>query len=181
MNFSISQRFFTIGLVALALFISGCSDANGSLSGSLDGFYSLDFDQARVRVYSSELAIEYVAVDGQVPVRVSLHKSDGVFETGTYDLKERGDITGQRGDTRIPRFLSGTLTIESFGGGDIEASFEATFQTGRDESTLSGEVSAPLEEVEGPRGYGFDTNDTDAGIGQDAQSDDDAATEEDAN
>lgn len=157
MNFRSLYTLLSICLCALAL--SACSDTGGSLSGSLGDYYSLDFDQARARLYSSELAFEYVAADGQVPVRISLHQPDGAFKTGSYDLAKHGDITGQRGDSQIPRFISGALKIEKFGandGDEIEASFEAKFQTGRDKATMSGDISKRLEVIEHERGYGFD-------------------------
>jgi len=186
MNFRAIYKW--LGLCVCALALTACSDAGGSLSGSLDNYYRLDFEQARARLYSSELALEFVASDGQVPVRVSLHHPDGVFKTGTYDLVKHGDITGQRGDSRIPRFLSGTLEIERFSardGDEIEASFEATFQTGRDKSTLSGEILTHLEVVDAPRGYGDDAGGADGGDAQDgdAESADiiEDAGEEDAN
>ena len=141
-----------------------CSDAGGSLSGSLGDYYDLSFDHTRARLYSSDLAVEFVAADGQVPVRVSLSRGDGLT-TGTYDLEQRGDVTGQRGDTRIPRFISGTVELSKFSatdGAEIEGSFEAKFATGRDESTLDGEFTTTLEVIEGPKGYGFDTG-VDAG------------------
>src|SRR5690554_3354573 len=164
MNFRVFYKLLSVCLCAVAL--SACSDTGGSLSGSLDNYYRLDFERARARLYSSELAFEFVAADGQVPVRVSLNLPEGGFRTGTFDLVKFGDITGQRGDSRIPRFLSGTLEIEKFGGADgdeVEASFEAIFQTGRDKSTLSGEVSTHLEVIDSPRGYGEDAAGADAG------------------
>lgn len=170
MNFRSLFAFLSICLCALAL--SACSDAGGSLTGSLGNYYRLDFDQARARLYSSELALEYVAEDAQVPVRISLNLPEGAIKTGTYDLAEQGDITGQRGDSRIPRFISGTLDIQKFSakeGADIEATFEATFQTGRDKSTLSGDISTQLEVIEQERGYAYDAGEEDAG---DAASDD---------
>ncbi len=147
-------------LLFVALVATGCSDAGGSLSGSLGDFYDLSFDHTRARLYSSEFALEYVAKDGQVPIRVSVQRGDKGIEAGTYDLKARGDITGQRGDNRIPRFLSGTIEFTSFSnkqGAPVEGSFQAEFQTGRDKATLSGDFSTSLEVVDGPKGYGFDT------------------------
>lgn len=159
-------------LVALAC---GCSDAGGSLSGSLGDSYDLGFDHTRARLYSSEFAVEYVADDGQVPVRVSVVRDDTPLKPGTYDLKARGDITGQRGDNRIPRFISGTIEFDQISetdGAAVVGNFEAKFETGRDESTLSGDFDTTLEVIDGPHGYGFDTG-PDAGpdAGSDTGSD----------
>jgi hypothetical protein len=176
------RRFSAIcAVMALAAaYLPACSDAGGSLSGSLGDYYDISFDHTRARLYSSEFALEYVAADGQVPVRISVRRGESGFSAGTYDLEKRGDITGQRGDTRIPRFLSGTLEITEFSardGAPVEATFEATFQTGRDTSTLSGEVTTNLEVIDGARGYGFDGG-TDAGDAGDAG---DVGIDEDVN
>ncbi len=164
-----------LALVAIILLLTagllaGCSDAGGSVSGSLGNYYELSFEKARARLYSSEFAIEYVAKDGQVPVRVSLNRPEGGLAPGTYDLDKVGDITGQRGDTRIPRFISGTMELTQFSEKDgalVEGTFTAKFQTGRDESTLDGDFSTTLEVIDGPKGYGFDTG-PDAGDAGDA-------------
>jgi hypothetical protein len=160
--------------------VCACSDAGGSLSGSLGDYYDLSFDHVRARLYSSELAVEFVAADGQVPVRVSVDRAstDGGgagLAAGSYKLQDRGDITGQRGDTRIPRFISGTIELSKFDprdGEPIEGTFEAKFETGRDESGLSGDFTTTLEVIDGPKGYGFDAG-SDAGsdAGTDAGSD----------
>jgi hypothetical protein len=176
-----NRRIKAARLVILLAMVGlcACSDSGGTLSGSLGDYYDLSFDHTRARLYSSDLAVEFVAADGQVPVRVSLSRGDGLA-AGTYDLEQRGDITGQRDDTRIPRFISGTLELSKFSASDgaaIEGSFEAKFATGRDESTLDGEFATTLEVIEGPKGYGFDTG---GDAGSDAGKAGDAGDEVDA-
>ena len=165
------MRVATVALlVAVSLFSMSCSDRGGSLSGSLSKFYDLSFQQTRARLYSSELAIEYVTESGDVPMRVSLDTEEGV-ETGTFDLMTRGEISGRRGDERIPPLVSGTLRLRSFqarDGAEVRGSFDAKFATGDDEATVSGQFDTTLEVIESPRGY-------DAGLEKDAGDVGDAA------
>jgi hypothetical protein len=163
-------KFFRLTLIAMIVGVCACSETGGSLSGSLGDYYDLSFAHSRARLYSSDLAVEFVAADGQVPVRVSIMRDEEGLAAGTFNLEEQGDITGQRGDTRIPRFISGTVKLTTFSakdGAPIKGNFTAKFETGRDESTLDGEFTTNLEMIDGPTGYGFDTG-PDAGDAGDA-------------
>lgn len=165
-------RFASVLVLAFcAVALSSCSDRGGSLSGSLSSFYDLSFNHTRARLYSSELAIEYVTEAADVPVRVSLDVRDGI-SPGSYNLVDRGAVTGRRGDKNIPRMVSGTLDLRDYErreGARVRGSFEAKFSTGDDESTLSGSFDTQLEIVENPRGYdaGLEPDAGDAGDAQD--------------
>ena len=181
-SFRVARRFASVlVLVFCAVALSSCSDRGGSLSGSLSSFYDLGFSQTRTRLYSSELAIEYVTEAGDVPIRVSVDVRDGM-SPGSYNLVDRGDVTGRRGDKNIPRMVSGTLDLRDYArreGARVRGSFEAKFSTGDDEATLSGSFDTQLELVENPRGYdaGLKPDAGDAGDAGDAQ--DGVGSEED--
>ena len=83
---------------------AGCSDPN-TIDGSLTGFYDTSFNDVRARLYPSQLAIEYVRENGEVPVRIVVkfgpEYGDERIRTKTYNLKDRGAVTGRSHDTAI--------------------------------------------------------------------------------
>jgi len=137
------------------LSLSACSDGDGSLDGSLGSVYRLGFDDVRVRLYSSELAIEYARDDGAVPLRVTL-QADALPESGggEWQIGEFGDVTGQlRDGTYVPRFTSGQLNLERFTpreGTRIRGTFDATFSPGRDRLGVHGTFDTRLVLVTAP-------------------------------
>ena len=148
-------------LLFLAMFASvGCSDEEGALRGSLEEFYNINYVDVRARLYPSELAIEYIRENGQVPVRVTLRRTEGEpIRTGDYDLGTKGNITGRSGDNDIPPFNGGSLTLEEFSasnGASIVGEFSARFRTGEDEAALSGDFDTELEVIENIAGYDAD-------------------------
>jgi len=160
------MKFFVF-FVIIALF--SCSDDEAALKGSLGDFYDISYSTVRARLYSSELSIEYVQEDLQVPVRVSLRKlSTGVLAPGAYDLTALGTISGRSRDNDIPRMVSGKLVLDEFepvNGSRIVGKFDAKFATGNDEASLVGEFSTILEVVDQIRGYDADLSYLDADMG----------------
>jgi hypothetical protein len=163
----LSTRLAHLVVISAALsLLGGCSDAGGSLDGSLDSVYDISFNKTRARLYSSQFSVEYVANDGQVPLRVTIDRGEEPIGERSYDLKEHGDVTGQRGDQRIPRFASGKITLnryEPHSGGRVEGTFNAKFKTRRDTLTLSGTFDTTLEIIEETEGYRFGPDAGDAG------------------
>ncbi len=147
-------------LIAFLAFFSACSGDEASLRGSLGDFYDIDYSTVRARLYASELSIEYVQEDLQVPVRVTLRKlTTGMIEPGAYDLTALGAISGRSRDNDIPDMTTGKLVLERFepvNGSEISGSFEAKFRTGNDEATLVGEFNTTLEVVDQIDGYDAD-------------------------
>ncbi len=147
-------------LILLALSLVGCSEDEGALRGSLGDFYDFTHSSVRARLYNSELSIEYVRENGQVPVRISLERIEGdPITTGEYNLGDRGIVTGRSGNNDIPQFLRGTLTLDAFSpsnGSQIQGDFSARFATGNDEASLTGDFDTTLEVVDQITGYDAD-------------------------
>jgi hypothetical protein len=156
----IGNRFDWVAVAIAFVSLWSCADDN-DLSGSLEEVYQLQYDQVRVRLYSSELAIEYMASQsGVVPVRVtldrrSLRKADKELDSGqSYDLKRYGDITGRQADgTELFRFSSGNLELDAFEpeqDSEVRGSFDAKFRVGDDSFSLTGDFQSELELVPEP-------------------------------
>lgn len=130
----------------------GCSEQQ--LTGSLATVYPLEFELLRARLYSSTLSLEYVQVDGAVPIRVSINRA-AITPGGTVDLLEDGDLTGRTSEGRdIPRFDGGDVRFDVFDvvpGAVASGDFRATFVvTETDTLALRGQFSAEIEGVADP-------------------------------
>jgi len=131
---------------------AGC-ETNSDLSGSLQDVYGIRHRSVRVRLTTSELAVEYVGARESVPVRVtidldSLDEGQDLRE-GTYDLPEQGYIGGRlSNETELPPLLNGSIRLARFraeDGSRVEGRFNGRFDAGRDELSLEGSFSEPLE------------------------------------
>lgn len=136
-----------LGLLALA----GCDDTDATaLRGSVSRIYALDFVETRARLSASELSIEYVAGDGQVPVQIIARPPpDGA---ATVDLATDGDVLGRRDGIALPARKSGALVLLSFApseGGVVIGSFEAVLTTGETDYTLVGTFDTVVEDLRG--------------------------------
>jgi len=142
-------------LAAAALAASGCAE-NNALSGSLTDFYDVSFDFVRARLYPSELAIEYARTNGEVPVRLTLAVGESALKPGTYELPAAGDISGRSGTTDIPAITSATVDLGEFSpvpGTAVVGSFYASFRTGDDVTSLTGDFDTHLVVIEHADGY----------------------------
>lgn len=146
-------------LVLAACVLAVACGPEDELSGSLDQVYVLKHSGTRARLYSSELAVEYLGPQQSVPVRVSLRlaaieEDDRILAPGRYDLAVLGDITGAQADgSVIPRFSSGRIDFDAVGttpGARVEGSFSANFATERDTLGLSGSFATRLDVIEEP-------------------------------
>lgn len=157
--------------------LAGCSKDQATLIGSLGDFYSLQHEVVRARLYPneqrfdddgmvvadgkhSELAIEYVRENDEVPVRLTL-LAEPTLEIGTYDIKERGEISGRTDGVEIPRFRTGELRLIEYTGqpdSRIRGEFEATFDTGKDVASLAGEFDTTLTVIDRVPGYDVDVS-----------------------
>ena len=145
-------------LIALVALLTGCDDQGDNyLDGSMTKSFDMKFDTTRVRLYESELSVEYVADTDEgekIALRVTINSGEVVLESGTaYDMVTDGTVgRGQGYGSPLPEIESGTLYLDSYSGEDgshVSGSFTAKF-IASDQSikTLRGGFSAPLDVVE---------------------------------
>ena len=136
--------------------LTACDDKGDNyLDGSLADNYDMDFDSVRIRLYDSELAIEYVQETGSgdlVPLRLTINTNMVALEADTiYDLAEYGTVTRGQGfdSSYLPDLKEGTLTLDGYSGeagSNVNGSFEATFsESDGATTTLWGGFSSSLE------------------------------------
>ena len=96
-------------LLVFGAWLASCDESDNYLRGSLADSYDLDFDDLRIRLYQSELSIEYLVDSEQgekVTLRVTL-KDAGLAADKTYNLKTQGTIgRGQGFDSNLPDLQS---------------------------------------------------------------------------
>ena len=152
------KRTFEIILILAAVFLIRCEDdGDNYIKGSLAENYDMSFDEARVRLYPSELSVEYVVDSEQgekVALRVTLRVSGSTLSPGeTYDLVKQGTIgRGQGFGSPLPAMESGEIELEEYSseqGSCVKGSFEALFiASDKSRQSLRGGFSADLEVVE---------------------------------
>ena len=141
----------------MLLFLLACKAlAPNSLDGSLTESYDLAFDDTQARLYTSELAIEYVE-DPQgaatVVLRVTLDSDVEPKAGKSYDLVKWGDITqSDATNTTLPDLDEGDVALEEYqdeDGAKVVGSFDASFVTGEGETLqLQGRFKTELEIVD---------------------------------
>jgi hypothetical protein len=141
----------------MLLFLLACKAlAPNSLDGSLTESYDLAFDTTDARLYTSELAIEYVEDPegaATVVLRVTLDADVEPKAGKSYDLVEHGEIT-QSGalNTTLPELDQGELDLEDYGdkaGDKVVGSFDASFVTDEGQTLqLEGRFKTELELVD---------------------------------
>ena len=127
------------------------SSKNHSLDGSLLDGYNGHFDDSRIRLYSSELSVEYFRENGEVPVRVIVDADQLGDGPGSYKIPEQGTISGQTRSARIPEPTGGEIHLEEYEGTEgslVEGYFSAQFEINETTVTLTGEFEGLLEIVE---------------------------------
>jgi len=144
-------------LLMLLLGAIGCGGGDDNyLEGSLTESYDLSFDETRIRLYESELSIEYLVEtdEGQkVTLRLTVTRGEGLVEEVAYDLTTEGTVgRGEGWGSALPTLESGTLTMSGYGaepGVEARGTFTSIFLTS-DGSRLSlrGGFFAPLEVVD---------------------------------
>jgi len=149
------MRFAARVALACCALLAGCGVTGGNhLDGSLAALVDLSFDQTRVRLYESEVSVEYLdnTRDGIVALRVTVHNDGELSARTPYDLATQGDVgTSDELDTQLPELASGTFKFSRFSPDDgetVKGSFDAVFET-PDHTRLSvvGGFMADLEVV----------------------------------
>ncbi|MCA9543808.1 MAG: hypothetical protein KC613_05440 [Myxococcales bacterium] len=144
------------GAWVLAFALVACGDDTSEaprLTGSVARVYPLDFATTRARLGTTELAIQYVASGGAVPVQVVVDlQACPVAGPGALDLTACGTVLGSRGASDLPPFVRGALRLETYAptaGARVAGDFDAVLAVadGR-EFTVRGAFAAALELVE---------------------------------
>ncbi len=141
----------------MILFLLACHQlAPNYLDGSLTDSYDLAFDETQARLYTSELAIEYVD-DPQgaaaVVLRVTIDTEVEPKAGKIYDLVEDGEIT-QSGalQSSLPDLSEGSIELveyKSSEGSKVEGTFSAAFVTDGDETLqLEGGFKTELQVID---------------------------------
>jgi hypothetical protein len=140
-----------IGITCL-MGLAACGKGESFLEGSLSDSFDLSFDTVRVRLYPTELSVEYVSGSGtseKVALRAIVAVPSSPLATGTsYNLKT---VTRVGYDAALPAIDSGTLQLSTYTGAadsDIKGSFDAVFtMPDSSKKTLRGGFSAALDVV----------------------------------
>jgi len=137
-----------VGLWVLMAALAGCGDdaAEADLRGSVSRIYPLGFAHTRARRGASELAVQWVAADGQVPVQVVLRSPD-TLGPGAWRLPEHGDVLGTRDDRELPALSGGEVQLSAFEptpGGRVAGAVQVTLVGGY---SLIGVFEAEVEDV----------------------------------
>ncbi|MDJ0764040.1 MAG: hypothetical protein QNJ97_13745 [Myxococcota bacterium] len=142
--------------IVVLLSLSCEDDRENYLEGSITKSYDMSFDSTRVRLYESELSIEYIddSANGEmIPLRVSLRVADALPQTGgVYDLTVVGTVSRGPGyGSELPELETGELTLSAYedaAGADVTGAFDAVFlSTEGNRKSLRGGFSAELEIV----------------------------------
>lgn len=148
-----------LGLVLL-FSLAGCrGQGDNYLEGSLADTYAMTFKTTRVRLYESELSIEYVAGRDQgemVTLRVTLARDGSPLEARTdYNLATQGTVgRSEASGSPLPDLESGGITFSRVGtldGDEVAGQFSGVFETPNGSRlTLRGGFSSALEVVQFP-------------------------------
>jgi hypothetical protein len=150
------MRYRTIWLLLCLAPLSCDETGDNYIEGSLAKKLKIDFDDVRVRLYESELSIEYIEKDGdsgeKVSLRVTVRVSAALVEGGSYDLKSSGTVSRGAGyGSSMPELTSGELSLDDFtdeDGSTASGEFKALFTTDdKTQYTLRGGFNAKLEVV----------------------------------
>jgi hypothetical protein len=143
-----SRRLTWLGLLSLISLLASCDTDGNGLRGSLSTFHDLSFSSVRARLYSSELAIEYVRENQEVALRVTVRRAE--IEPGPgveADLATQGDVTGATAGTPLPPLTAGTVRFSRFSAAadsTVRGHFDARFEAGLTEVGLTGDFDVPL-------------------------------------
>lgn len=135
-------------LTLLALTLLACeSPTDPQLRGTVDRIYPLDFVETRARLTPGQLAIEYHAGDGQIPVQIIVRRPP----TGPaiIDLADDGDVIGRRDGRVLPARKTGELVLLDYApedGARIAGTFSAVLTTGEQTYGLAGAFDTTLED-----------------------------------
>ena len=140
-----------IALLGAGPWLAACDDeeAAADLHGSVSRVYPLDYQSVRARLFTSELAIQYVADREVIVSAVARLENLSIDGPTTVDLTEHGEVVGARGNTVLPPFLSGTLRLEAYSptaGAKVSGSFDAVLEGDDRDYAVHGDFDTQLED-----------------------------------
>lgn len=133
-----------------------CDDQGDNyLDGSVVKNYNVKFNDVRVRLYDSGLAVEYTSssTDGEIALGIEISSSVAQLAKGkTYDLMQYGNVYRDGGFGTLPDLESGELTLDEYNGkngSEVVGSFQAKFLAPSGSlQNLRGGFAATLEVVQ---------------------------------
>ena len=140
-------------LLVLSLLLAGCgtTEEEVTLGGSVGRIHSLEYETVRARLTDRAFAIQYVD-GGEVPVEVVVRLDDVMLTgPGTIDLGTHGEVVGDREVTRMPDFISGSLTLRQFApteGARVSGEFQAEVGSASRTYAVFGSFDTPLEVIQ---------------------------------
>ena len=141
---------------ALALIIASClwsctteETEEAALHGSVSRIYPLQYDTVRARLFTSELAIQYVS--GREVIISAVARIDEMPIEGptTVDLGSYGEVVGNRGHVILPPFVSGTLHLDAYApreGAPVTGYFDAVIEGDDRDYAVHGDFDVLLED-----------------------------------
>jgi len=120
-----------------------------ALHGSVSRVYPLQYDSIRARLFTSELAIQYVS--GREVIISAIARLDERALEGptTVDLGLHGEVVGNRGGVILPPFLSGTLQLDAYApneGSAVTGYFDAVIEGDDRNYAVHGDFDVTLED-----------------------------------
>ncbi len=144
------SRIALLLMLLVTALSTACGPGPNSLGGSLDEFYDLSFKETRARLFSSQLAIEWVDEDQEVVVRATVNVLQVDLQgPASVDLALYGDVSGTSGGTPIPELHSGTLVLDAYepkAGAPVKGSLDVQVLGERGNATLYGTFDTTLDD-----------------------------------
>ncbi|MBI2892007.1 MAG: hypothetical protein HYY06_00535 [Deltaproteobacteria bacterium] len=139
--------------LVLAALLWGCDgDSASFIDGSAASSYDMDFDEVRIRLFSTEVAVEYVRKAGsgeELPLKLTVSFAEDPIAAGQpIDLHPpSGTVNRVPNSPQLPELSDqeSTITFETWSteaGASIEGTFRVDFENG---TGLNGAFSADLE------------------------------------
>ncbi len=146
------SRWWSALLVVMATALMGCEAEEveeAALHGSVSRIYPLDYDTIRARLFTDELAIQYVSGREVIISAVARIDEMPLEGPGTVDLALHGEVVGNRGNVILPPFLSGTLQLDAYApteGAPIRGYFDAVIEGDDRDYAVHGDFDVLLED-----------------------------------
>lgn len=146
-------------LALAALLLCACDgDSANFIDGSAASSYDMDFDDVRIRLFSTEVAVEFVRTVGvgeELPLKLTASFAEDPIVAGEpVDLHEPSGAVARitTDGTRLPELSDqeSTITFDTWSteaGATIEGTFKVDFDNGTGlNGAFDGDLERPLDE-----------------------------------